>query len=141
MKSASVFFLIMSIHTYIYAQTVSNIYSGIEKIDTSNVVLEYQRESIILGLNYSTVIITEVLYSKSANRYFIFGFIDNPNYSTTDLFKGRVDGISILEKKNGECIYTTATSRNGVFAFSLGEGEKARFYYALYVDLYIKRPE
>lgn len=134
-----IFFI--SLNIIVFAQNTSTSSTRLEKIDTSNVVLEYQEEGIILGFDYPTVVITEVLYQMDAKKYFVFGFIDNNNYDTSGLFNDRVYGIKILKIKDEKCVRVTATSKNGVFAFSLGDGEKAVFIAALNVELYIKKPE
>lgn len=141
MKKYLIFLLLIGLKLTVSAQTISDFHTELEKVDTSHVTLDYQRESIILGKNYPTIIITDVVYHKHAKKYFVYGFIDNVNYARLEHFKNIEFEIFIFKINNEKCIYKTKTGKNGLFAFSLSENEKARFNSELYVDLYIKRPE
>lgn len=137
MKKYLIFLLLIGLKLTVSAQTISYSHTKLEKVDTSCIVLEYQRESIILGQNYPTIIVTDIVYNREVKGYFVSGFVDNVNYYP-DQFKHEIYEIRIMKKKSDHYVYTATTTRNGVFAFSLRKGEKARFIVELDVDLYIK---
>lgn len=115
------------------AQTSSNYPTELVRIDSTHVLLRKQEFDFILGQEFPQIVINDVLYHKQANTYMVYGFVDDVNYNGADSYKVKIDVL------NGDnIVYTTYSSRNGVFAISIKKGEKARFTGDLYIDLIIQ---
>lgn len=140
MKFFWFFLILVSSTSTVFAQTITEYRSELEKVDISKVIFEYQEKDKVSCVEYPNIIITNVIYHKPAKKYFVYGFIEDVNYFPKR-FNDAVYWLSISKKNGGRFIYITTTTKNGVFAFSLGEDEKARFNTTLYVDLYIKKSE
>ena len=125
--------LLISIRPCVHAQSVTSYPTELVAIDSSHIIFEKQQYNFNLGEDFPTVIIQNIYYHKQAKKYLVFGFIDDVNYNGNVYYK-----VSIDIYRGGEIIYSTSTSKNGVFAFSLSKEDKARFKTDLYIDMYIK---
>lgn len=95
------------------------------ELDSTQYKLEDQSYNFILGLGFKTILICKIYHYTSIDKYYVYGFIADHRYDNP--LDSPFYNASIKVMKDVNVLYTTYTTQNGIFSFTLNKGEIARF--------------